>query len=84
MVDETGTIERFDWSENYEKIRKALGADDPVRTPALPPSLPSSFLPFIKRFDWSENYDKIRKVLGSSLPPFPTVCALDEDVVSPL
>lgn len=29
VVDETGTIERFDWGDNYEKIRKVLGADDP-------------------------------------------------------
>ncbi|TFJ81602.1 hypothetical protein NSK_006853 [Nannochloropsis salina CCMP1776] len=29
VLDPTGAIERQDWKDNYEKIRKALGADDP-------------------------------------------------------
>jgi len=45
VLDPTGAIERQDWKDNYEKIRKALGADDPVRLPALPPALLPVCLP---------------------------------------
>ena len=45
VLDPTGAIERQDWKDNYEKIRKALGADDPVRLAALPPALLPVCLP---------------------------------------